>query len=83
MKNEHDEDHQCYTVVKNQEDQFSIWFEEREIPLGWFAVGKTGSKSECLTFIKTAWIDMRPASLRVQMNKQANTIDKLEPTISL
>ena len=58
-----------YTVVMNQEEQYSIWPAEREMPLGWQAVGKTGSKDECLAHIDELWTDMRPLSLRRAMGE--------------
>ncbi|MGO9771419.1 MAG: MbtH family protein [Roseiarcus sp.] len=56
-----------YSVVVNHEEQYSIWPEYKEIPKGWRAVGKTGLKAECLLYIKEVWTDMRPLSLRKQM----------------
>jgi MbtH protein len=55
-----------YKVVRNHEEQFSIWPCERDNAPGWFDVGKTGTKAECLAHIEQAWTDMRPASLRRQ-----------------
>lgn len=62
-----DEEDTTYQVVVNHEEQYSIWPTYRELPLGWQAVGINGSKSHCLDHIKTAWTDMRPLSLRKQM----------------
>lgn len=62
-----EEDTRTYTVVVNHEEQYSIWFAGREIPLGWREVGKTGTKAECLAYIEEVWTDMRPLSLRKQM----------------
>ncbi len=56
-----------YLVVVNHEEQYSIWPDYKEIPGGWRAVGKTGSKDECLAYINEVWTDMRPLSLRKQM----------------
>ena len=53
-----------YKVVLNQEEQYSIWPADRENPLGWSDAGKSGTKAECLAFIKEVWTDMRPLSLR-------------------
>lgn len=53
-----------YVVVMNDEEQYSIWFEGREIPLGWKVVGVSGTKQECLDHIERVWTDMRPASVR-------------------
>jgi MbtH protein len=59
-------------VVINHEEQYSIWFVDQEIPLGWREVGKSGSKTECLAYIEEVWTDMRPLSLRKQMEKAAS-----------
>lgn len=61
------DDNIVYTVVVNHEGQHSIWQATLDIPQGWHAVGKTGSKSECLAYIEETWTDMRPMSLRRQM----------------
>jgi MbtH protein len=57
-------DERQYTVVVNREEQYSIWAADRELPLGWRAVGKVGSKADCLAYIAEVWTDMRPKSLR-------------------
>lgn len=64
------ENHITYNVVINHEEQYSIWPVEKDMPLGWKAVGKTGSKEECLAYIKEVWTDMRPLSLRKAMEKK-------------
>ena len=48
----------------NHEEQYSIWPADREVPLGWKAVGKQGTRQECLDYIEEVWTDMRPLSLR-------------------
>ena len=65
------EDTTIYRVVVNHEEQYSIWPEYKEIPLGWNDVGKAGLKPECLAYIKEVWTDMRPLSLRKQMEEAA------------
>ncbi|MDI1443044.1 MbtH family protein [Polyangium sp. 6x1] len=67
-----DDDNSNFIVVANHEEQYSIWPVEREIPAGWRAVGKTGKKSECLEYIEQVWTDMRPLSLRKQMEAAAD-----------
>jgi MbtH protein len=62
-----DEDTRTYTVVMNHEEQYSIWFANKEIPRGWREVGKQGQKAECLAYIEEVWTDMRPLSLRKSM----------------
>ena len=63
------DDTATYAVVVNHEEQYSLWPVEREPPQGWRVEGKTGSKADCLAYIKEVWIDMRPLSLRDQMMK--------------
>jgi len=60
-------DERIYKVIVNHEEQYSIWPADRESPLGWSDVGKTGPKQECLDYIKEVWTDMRPLSLRKKM----------------
>jgi MbtH protein len=62
------EDTRSYNVVVNHEEQYSIWFADREAPLGWREVGKTGP-TECLAYIREVWTDMRPLSLRKKMDE--------------
>lgn len=66
------EDPTIYKVVVNHEEQYSIWPSERENPLGWKDVGKSGLKQECLDYIQDVWTDMRPLSLRQKMQEIAS-----------
>lgn len=65
------EDNTIYEVVVNHEEQYSIWPDYKDMPLGWKAVGKAGPKTECLAYIKEVWTDMRPLSLRKKMEELA------------
>lgn len=56
-----------YLVVVNDEEQYSIWPDGREIPAGWRALNGPAAKDECLAYIETHWTDMRPLSLRRAM----------------
>jgi uncharacterized protein YbdZ (MbtH family) len=69
LHNNDKEDTTIYRVLVNDEEQYSIWPEYKEIPLGWKDVGKRGLKPDCLSYIKEVWIDMRPLSLRQQMKE--------------
>ena len=70
-QNSDDEDKTIYKVVVNHEEQYSIWPEYKENPLGWNDAGKVGPKAECLAYIKEVWTDMRPLSLRQRMEEMA------------
>lgn len=58
-----------YKVVVNHEEQYSIWPDGRDNPLGWSDEGKLGTKEACLEHIKNIWTDMRPLSLRRKMEQ--------------
>lgn len=58
-----------YTVVMNSEDQYSIWWDDKQLPLGWKRVGFTGPKHECLQHIERTWTDMLPKSVRQRLNR--------------
>ncbi len=56
-----------YNVVLNHEEQYSIWPADKENAPGWKEAGKSGTKEECLDYIREVWTDMRPLSLRKKM----------------
>jgi len=60
---------ESFVVVRNDEEQCSIWWADREVPKGWREVGKSGSREECLEYIDQTWTDMRPLSLRKWMDE--------------
>ncbi|MEH1099577.1 MULTISPECIES: MbtH family protein [Micromonospora] len=64
-------DERAYRVVVNDEEQYSIWLGDRELPLGWHAEGTEGTREECLKRIDEVWTDMRPLSLRRRMEQAA------------
>ncbi len=51
-------------MVRNDEEQYSIWPAGRELPAGWYDAGFTGTRADCLSHVDTVWTDMRPKSLR-------------------
>ncbi|CCH30861.1 MbtH family NRPS accessory protein [Actinosynnema sp. NPDC047251] len=53
-----------FLVVVNTEEQYSVWFADRDLPLGWRAEGTTGTRQECLDHIARVWTDLRPRSVR-------------------
>jgi len=67
MHREEQKDKAIYKVVLNHEEQYSIWWTNKENALGWKDAGKSGTKEECLAYIKEVWTDMRPLSLRRHM----------------
>jgi MbtH protein len=53
-----------FLVVLNDEEQYSLWPADREVPSGWRAEGFEGPKDDCLAHIDHVWTDMRPLSVR-------------------
>ena len=70
MAGEQNDDARTYTVLVNEEEQYSLWLADLSVPAGWRAVGKVGTKQECLDYVRTVWIDMRPLSLRKAMSER-------------
>ncbi|AZQ72653.1 MULTISPECIES: MbtH family protein [Streptomyces] len=60
-----------YQVVLNDEEQYSIWAADRDLPAGWHAEGTEGTREECLARINEVWVDMRPLSLRSRADQSA------------
>ncbi len=69
MEGDEKEDATIFKVVMNLEEQYSIWPADRKNPPGWRDAGKSGTKEECLDYIRTVWTDMRPLSLRKKMEE--------------
>jgi uncharacterized protein YbdZ (MbtH family) len=82
MPRDDQEDTTIYKVVMNHEEQYSIWPADRDHPLGWQEVGKSGLKQECLDYVEEVWTDMRPLSLRQQMEADAERPAPPPPPLS-
>jgi len=57
-------DDSIFLVVVNDELQYSIWRQDKPLPLGWLAEGFSGTRQECLAHVEKTWVDMTPKSLR-------------------
>ena len=62
-----------HVVVVNDEEQYSIWPAERDLPAGWRHDGFAGTEEECLAYIDEVWTDMRPLSLRRAMEQASGS----------
>lgn len=52
-----------FLVLVNGENQHSLWPAQIEVPAGWRVVLPATSRAECLDYVETHWVDMRPASI--------------------
>lgn len=59
-----EENVELYMVLKNYEEQYSLWPDYKPVPISWEAVIGPMPKEDCLEYIKENWTDMRPLSLR-------------------
>ncbi len=51
-------------MVVNHEEQYSIWFADRDFASGWKDTGIRGRLDRCQRYIEEVWTDMRPLSVR-------------------
>ncbi|MEU9013864.1 MbtH family protein [Streptomyces sp. NPDC048479] len=63
MANPFDDEDGSYLVLRNDEEQFSLWPEFADVPTGWRVVLGPDNRSACLTHIESQWTDLRPKSL--------------------
>jgi MbtH protein len=53
-----------FAVVRNDEDQYSLWPQHRPVPAGWHPIGVAGAQDDCLAHIARVWTDLRPLGAR-------------------
>lgn len=58
-----------FLVLINHEEQYSLWPSYKAIPAGWSKVFGEDIKEMCLEYVEEHWTDMRPLSLRKQMEE--------------
>jgi MbtH protein len=57
-----------FHVLMNDENQHSLWPVFADLPAGWRTVFGPGPRQDCLDYVETHWVDMRPASLVAAMS---------------
>ncbi|MDR7173037.1 MbtH protein [Nocardia kruczakiae] len=65
--NPFDDDNGRFSVLINDEEQYSIWPTFAEVPDGWDVVFGENSRQACIEYVEENWTDMRPKSLRDAM----------------
>jgi MbtH protein len=58
---------ELHLVLKNCEEQYSLWPSYKEVPSAWKQVFGPKSREDCLKYVNENWTDMRPLSLRKKM----------------
>ncbi|MGE2713081.1 MbtH family protein [Mycolicibacterium litorale] len=72
--NPFDDENGRFFVLVNEEEQYSLWPTFADVPAGWRIVfGHDGgaARKDALSFVEENWTDMRPRSLRLQMERTA------------
>ena len=64
-----DEYQEMYLVLINHEEQHSLCPSYKPIPEGWKQVFGEDIKEKCLEYVEEHWTDMRPLSLRKQIEQ--------------
>lgn len=64
---------ESFVVLRNAEEQHSIWPAFKAVPAGWAVVKDADSKDACLKFVDENWVDMRPLSLRTRLEGPGQT----------
>ncbi|MFF7983313.1 MbtH family protein [Streptomyces sp. NPDC007901] len=63
MRNPFDDPNGTFAVLRNEENQHSLWPAGKDIPEGWSVVLRAGTRKECVEYIERNWADIRPAGL--------------------
>ena len=64
MSNPFEDDSRFYVVLCNNEEQYSLWPANLDVPAGWTVVHSEDTRQACQEYIEQNWTDMRPRSLR-------------------
>ena len=58
---------ETWSIVRDQEHRYSVWSNDKVLPVGWSKESFCGTREECLAEIKKIWVDPRPLALRQAM----------------
>ena len=50
-----------YVVLRNEQNQPSLWRADAPVPAGWTAVHGPDAREDCLAYVRENWTDLRPA----------------------
>lgn len=62
--NPFDDEDGTFLVLRNTEEQYSLWPSFAEVPEGWTVVLQESTRAEAVGYVEQHWSDMRPKSLR-------------------
>ena len=59
----------AFAVLINHEEQYALWPADKPVPDKWRHSGMTGSREDCLAFVRREWTDMRPLRVRKRQDE--------------
>ncbi|MGW2426318.1 MbtH family protein [Streptomyces sp. NPDC001709] len=60
----------AWTVLINSEEQYGLFPNGQTPPQGWQEAGFSGTEEECVRYVDEHWTDMRPLSLRRELDAE-------------
>ncbi len=66
--NPFDDEDGTFYVLRNDEEQYSLWPAFVDVPAGWRAVFGESTRADCVAYVEHTWTDLRPKSLRDAMS---------------
>jgi MbtH protein len=73
MANPFEEPDADYTVLRNDENQHSLWPAFATVPDGWTVVHGPGRRADCMDYIRENWVDLRPRRVTEFIAAQTGT----------
>jgi MbtH protein len=67
-----------FTVLINDEEQYSLWSGSIPVPAGWRVVHGPAGKQACLDYVDEVWKDLTPRSVRLRRQASADSVETLE-----
>ncbi|MCV7254787.1 MbtH family protein [Mycolicibacterium fluoranthenivorans] len=66
--NPFDDEDGTFYVLRNDEEQYSLWPAFVDVPAGWRVVFGESTRADCVAYVEQTWTDLRPKSLRDAMS---------------
>lgn len=73
MPNPFEEKDVNYTVLRNDDNQHSLWPAFAPAPDGWTVVHGPAPRDECLDYVREHWLDLRPRQVAEFIAAHAET----------
>lgn len=65
QQNPFDDENGYFYVLLNTKQQYSLWPAFAKLPAGWESIIGPESRSACITYIETHWLELHPTESKV------------------